>query len=631
MPMYRLVAIALVSAALVACAAPKPLVTSADIAAADSTGNLPALYNQVKAGMAGKDRSQKKFAAQFAQLDAIGRTLTNRLDEDLRKRMDGARLHNGIVPLAVLTEVAGEAEAMRNWQPARHDQLMREIQKNRDLAEKAIRDINTYIENLPPTAFRKKADALTQLALVTGDSKFSTQRDTMNRTLRGEFEQARATDDFEKALQLLDALPKDDQTEPLRAELTTRLAERKFNEALADDRPDEAYRYFDTLSQSAYFPDVKTRITPTANQMAEFFVALANNAVIEGRMSDAYRWFAQARDVHIKLDGSTSPVPEEKPFVDRIYRGHDRAKAEGLWGLALGYLQITHEFDPARANLARDLRTAYDEVGKIAIRSATVAPFSAAAGSADYSGAIATRITESLFAAIPNDVRIIAWDPARTSGIDYTISGSIDEARVETSQTTTRKTTRAVTEEGAMTRNPRYDEWLKLSERERRNTPQPAPQIPVDRKEDISYNVTQLRKVGYFSVAFRIIESASGKVVHTDSLTLKKELADEGNEGVELGSFRIPSKSPSLPTDIEILNKLANEASQEIGKRLAGRLGDLEKRYADAGKKSAANNSPVEAAQFYGMSVAVAKRKGQDAEAYNAELKKQAAAAGYAR
>lgn len=631
MRIHTQTAILLTALLVVSCAAQKPLVTPAEIASAEDNGVLDGLYNHVKSGLVGKDRNNKKDAALFAQLDAIGRKLTNQLDDELHKQIESARLHNGIVPLNVLTDTQAAAEPMRTWNPARHDMFVKEIGKNRAVTEKAIRDINSYIANLPPTAFRKHMSALSQLAQVSGETRYVDQRESMLRNLRGEFEQARNTDDFEKALQLLDALPEDDQTEPMRIELQARLSERRFNEALADDRPDEAYRYFDTLAKSPYFAEIKARIEPTANQMAEYFVALAADAVSANRISDAYRWFAQARDVHRKLDGHVNPLPEEKVFVDRIYRGHDAAKTQGLWGLALGHLLLVQEFDPARANLARDLSAAETEIGKAAIRNTSIAPFASVPAGADYSGAIATRITDMLFRSIPNDVRIIAFDPVRNTGGDYTITGSIDEARVESSETTTRKTTRAVTEAGALVRNPQYDEWLKLPERQRRSIAQPVAQLTEDKKEDISYNVVELRKVGYFSVAFRVIETATGKVIYTDSLPLKRELTDTGNEGVALGAFQLEAKAPKLPADIEILNQLAAEAAEEVGKRLSKQLGDLEKRHADAGKKAAANNNPVEAAQNYGISVLIAQRKGIDAEPYRAELKRQASAAGYAR
>lgn len=615
---------------LTACAAPKPLATPEEIAQAERTGTLSSLYNQAKSGLVGKDRNRSKDAPLFAQLDSIGRKLAVDLDNRLRGQIDQSRLLNGIAPLNVLTEARTAAEPMRVWEPSRHDILTRDIARESAITEKAVREAEARLAALPEPAQRKQRDVLTELEQLTGDTRYGDRRNTMLSRLRAQYDEAFATDNFETALRLLDELPPEGNTELTRVDLQTRLFERRFNESLADDRPDEAYRLFLTLAESPYFNDVKERIGPTGTDMANYFVALGANAVAAGNMGDAWRWFTQARDVRMRLDGRVEAVPEEKPFVTRMQRGHDNAMKEKLWGVALGHAYVVQDFDPAFPTLARDIRAAEDEVNRAAIRSARIAAFTSAAGIADYSGTIATRITEHLFQQIPEDLRIIASDSGNAP-LSYIVSGSIDEARVETDDKQTRKTTRVVTQKGVMTRNPKYDEWLKLTERDRQRVPQPPAQLPVDRQEDISYTVTQLRKTGHFSVAFRVVDATSGNVVFTDSLTIKRELADEGNEGVELGQFVLPARAATLPADIEILSQLTNEASQEIGKRLATELGSLERRYAEEGRMAGANGNTIEAAERYAAAVAVGRRKQQDVSAYLTELKRYASATGYAR
>jgi hypothetical protein len=613
---------------LTGCAA-KPLVTDQQIAAAEASGTLPELYNTAKSQLVGKDRRKKGHAPLFAQLDAIGRRLGSRMDYDLRKRIDGARMANNIVPLNVLTDAQAEAESMRTWEPARHDAFARDVGKELVTTQKAVKDVENYIKALPAGAIRKHMDALRQMEQLTGDSRYAAHRESMLKTLRGDFEHARATDDFEKALVLLEELPPADDIGQQRIELQTRLFERKFNESLAEDNPDAAYALFETMARSPYFNDVKERIGPTCREMSNYFIALATNATQAGNMTDAYRWFGQSRSVRMKLDGRVEPALEEQAFIERAVRGHDKARAESRWGVALGYLLIVQEFDPHNAVLASNLRLAEEEANRGSIRSATVQPFSNAAGNADYSTAMATRITEFLFQTIPEDIRIISYDN-QSVPVDYLINGSIDEARVESTASTTRKTERVVTETGVTTRNPKYDDWLKLPERERKFVAPPPAQLVSDRKEDISYNVTQMRKVGYFSAAFRLLEASTGKVLHTDSLTIKRELADEGNEGVELGEFRLTAKSANLPTDVEILNQISTESAQEIGKRITARIGEVEKRYADAGKQAVAGANMIEAATQFSYAVATAQRKKIDAAGYRTDLKRAAAASGFA-
>lgn len=632
LPLILLSSLLLAPAALLtSCSSAPPPITPADMSMAAKNGTLAALYNQVKASLAGKSPANKKDAIRFAQLDNIGRNLARPLDATLRKRMEDARMNNKIVPRDVLTGVQTEGDQMRTWEPSRHEAFVKDIGRELAVTEKAIRDVEIYLQQQPENAWRKRMGALQQMALLTGDTRHSDAREAMLRSVRDNFAKARSTDDFETALTLLEELPPDETTAPTRIELQTRLFERRFNESLADGSPDDAYKLFQSLAESPYFADVKSRIDQTATDLANYFVALGANAAGTGNITDAYRWFSQARDIHIKLNGKSSMQPEEKPFVARIGKGHDAAAAEKLWGLALGYLHIVQEFDPYNATLARNLRTAEEEAVKLAIRSATIAPFANAAGNADYSSAIGARITENLYQSVANDVRFVAHNNTGGNTIDYVISGSVNEARVEVTENKNRKTIRAVTERDVMTRNPEYDAWLKLTDRVRKKTPQPIAQITSDRQEDITYNEIQLRKTGYFTVAFHILEASSGTVIYSDSLTLKRELAGDGNEGVELGQFILPAKVPALPTDVEILNQLSKEAAQEVSKRLTARLGDLEKRYAEAGKQAAQRDKLIEAAQNYAFAVIIAQRKNLDTAEYRRELKRLAASAGYAR
>lgn len=617
-------------ALLSACMGHKPLATPEQIAQAERDGTLPGLYNDARSRLAGKDRNKSGHAPIFAELDAIGRKLAIPLDNRLRNEIEQARLLEGRVPLNVLVDARAAADPMQQWDPSRHDVLLRDIARDSAATEKAVREAGERLAALPGNALRKRRDVLEQLEQLTGDTRHRDRRAAELAALRAAYDEAIATDQFEKALALIDELPPEKTTEQVRVDLQTRLFERRFNESLADDRPEEAYRLFLTLAESPYFGDVKERLGPTGNDMANYFIALGAAATEAGNAGEAWSWFTQSRNVRQRLNGRADAVPEEKPFVAMIQRGHDNARKNGLWGVALGHLYIIQDFDPAHATLARDIRAAEEQVNHKAIRSGRILPFTSAAGIADYSGTIRTRLTESLFQSIPTDLRIL---PPETTDAEpwYLISGSIDEARVETDEKNQRKTTRVITQRGVPVRNPVYDEWLKLPERDRVRVPQPPATIAEDRKEDVVYSVMQLRKAGYFSVAFRVVEAGSGKLVYTDSVPIKRELADEGNEGVELGDFVLQARVARLPTDIEILDQLVNEASREIAKRLAGSLGGLEQRYAEEGGLAGGAGNSIEAAERYAAAVAVGRRKQLDVSTSLAELKRQAAGTGFAR
>jgi hypothetical protein len=618
-------ALALPPAALAA----KPLVTEAEIIIAEQTGNLSALYNRLNADLATRERDSRKWAPWFAQLDAIGRKLATQLDTSLRQRMDASRLKSQIVPLNVLTDVEAAAAPMQTWEPARHDVFVKDVAREQGITRKAVADTQAYLDRLPGDAYRKGMNTLQTMEQLTGDTRWGEQRETVLRTARAEYEQAVATDAFERALQLLDELPADGNTEATRIELQTRMLETRMNEALARDQPDQGFILFRSIAQSPSFTALKPRIEPTAVNMANYFVALAGNATNTGDYPSAYRWFAQAREIRAALGHRIELLAEEKAFVDRVYRGHDAARKAGQWGVALGYLALAQEFDPARPTLAQDIRAVSEAVATAAVPNAVVQPFRGAPGDADYSSRVANKVSEYLGRNIPHDVNLLA--PGTPATLQMQFTGSIDQARVESSEGRIQKTMRVVTEKNVMSPNPKYEEWKRLPERERRNYQAPAAQIPLDRTEDVSVEVTQVRKVGYFSTAFQVVDAASGKITHADSVTLKREFSDEGNEGIELGHFRLPARTAQVPTDIEVLDQLSSEAALDIGKRLAAKIGSLEQRYAAAGQAAAGTGNFIDATQNLAMALVVGQRKQLDVAAFNQDMKRYAAACGYAR
>ena len=132
------------------------------------------------------------------------------------------------------------------------------------------------------------------------------------------------------------------------------------------------------------------------------------------------------------------------------------------------------------------------------------------------------------------------------------------------------------------------------------------------KKEDITINLQIMRKVGIISASYRLVEARTGKVIATGSETTKAEFTDEGNEGIELGQFRMPFKLASLPADTEILQKLTDKISDVIGEKLVQELKEPEKRYAETAKRYSEEADPVMAAENQAYAFALANLKGQD-------------------
>ena len=193
---------------------------------------------------------------------------------------------------------------------------------------------------------------------------------------------------------------------------------------------------------------------------------------------------------------------------------------------------------------------------------------------------------------------------------DFLVQGTILEAKVDTIDKMGKKTMRVVTEQ-VESANPAHNSWQNLSSKQRKKTPEPPRTILKPRKEDVTIEVTVHRKVGIFSVSYRVIDAASAKVVYADSVRAKVQHDDTSTEGVELGDFKLEFKLASLPSDIEILAELADQVSSEIGAKLALVLADPEMTYRENAERFAREANFEGAAQQYAYAIVLAQRKDQ--------------------
>jgi hypothetical protein len=193
---------------------------------------------------------------------------------------------------------------------------------------------------------------------------------------------------------------------------------------------------------------------------------------------------------------------------------------------------------------------------------------------------------------------------------DFLVQGTILEAKVDSIDKKGKKTMRVVTEE-VEGPNPEYNAWLNLSSKERKKTPEPPKTVMLPRKEDVTIELTHHRKVGIFSVSYRVIDAETAKVVFADSVRAKAQHDDTSSEGVELGDFKREFKLASLPSDIEILAKLADEVSAEIGTELTAVLADPEQTYRTNAERFTREANYAGAAQQYAYAIVLAQRKDQ--------------------
>jgi hypothetical protein len=636
---------------LLACAKPfEPKYTEQDILSAEQAGSLESLYEQVTADLAAPELSVEERTSLEETQRSTGQKLAAQLEADVRKSLDRSALASGLVSAPVIAAETARIAPMQTWDPSAYQDLSAELASRAEETRKAIQSKKSELSSLSEDQAVEKLAIYEALEDLSGKRtkagrSYAAERDEYIRDLSQTAAQALENEEYSDAQRMLQIVksvkPDDAAIEGQLIEADTRLFEQRFFKTLEDGKPDEGYELLCGISESSDFEKIRPRLGESGEVMADYFVALAATAT-EGRdLPDAYRWFVQARDIRDRLDlQKKSEVAEEKPFLKQIHERFVAARERETYGLAWGYLKVIAELDPGSAQLRRELRETREKVLDRAIKRLSGGAFADAHSGPKFGEAVGSKVLQYLFEKIPEDVRIIERaqlgdiererqladrSASRLASADYLIQGTILEAKVDTSEKKGRETMRVTT--GLTTvENPAHVEWEVLPKKEREKTPEPRATVQVEKKEDVSIDITLHRKVGVFSVSYRIIDAVTAKVLFADSMQLQTEFQDTGSDGVQLGDFKREFKLASLPSDIEILAKLADDISDQVGAKLAEELSNPEVQYAEAAERFVREDNFVEASERCAFATVLTERKEQDASELVSKLRTYAVA-----
>jgi len=602
---------------LAATAAPPPHPTERDIQPAEAVDSLESRYEQLATELATLDPSSKKAAETRELLDAIGARLTDQMAERVRADLAKNLLPSDRYPLDVLDQQIARIADVEDWDSARYskaaDILQAERRRTTDEIGATERELGTLSHDQTATRLHLLGE-LTELlgpgsAAYAGHAAERTQ--ILDRLIR-QAEQAMKREEYEAAQQALtlaaEASPDDERIQELLGTTEMRLFERDFRGAVDAGDFDEAYSQLEKMADGPRAEEVRRRLEDSAQRVADYLTALAVADTNEQRYPDAYRRFSQARGIQ-RMIGAGEPVsrPEEAEFLQMIVREYSAAQEAGLHGLAWGLIQVLEAFDLESVTLPLERRETRERVLDLAIARLTTAPFEDESGAASrFADALGDETILHVYELIPGDVRVIepggendtvreqpmgSQDPG-PSPAHYRLGGTIFEARVESSQVQVSRKMSAATGQ-----------------------------------EDISFEATLHRKVGSCSVSYQLTDSRTASVKFADSARSTAEYEGDSHERVERGDFSVEPKAADLPPDSEILDRLLDTVSEQIGGRLAEVLANPERGYREAGDRLAAEARYLAASRQYAFASVLFERKGRDSEELNDSLRRASVAA----
>jgi hypothetical protein len=644
---------------MTACAGsapPPPPVSDAQISAAEQAGNLEGLYEEVGGKIADPLTPPEELPALQAVHKQIGDRLAAELAADVRKELDETPRIQGVLPANVLAEQRARLEPMRTWSASQYLATNEAISAEMKATKAAIAERETQLAGMTDENVVGRLELLDQLAAISGAGSkqalgYAEQRKALVTTLNAEAMAAIEAEDYEEARRVLTMVqeidPSDSETVEKLATVNTKVFEQEFWAALETGDPDQGYALLTSIAATESFGFIRPNLASSTDVMADYYVSLGAAATKKGDIPEAYRRFNEARAIRQLLgEGSAKPPAEEKAFVKLLEKAYAAAWKQGDAGLAWGYLHVIKSLQQDTPELRRQLREGRETVLQRAIKRLSVGAFESPDDStAEFGDAVASKVVQHLFESIPNDVRMIEREQlgdiirekelgkskakkgsGELAAADYLVQGTILEAKVDTTEKVGKKTMRVVTEQVEQA-NPEYTRWSSMSSKDRKDLPEPPKTVIVPRKEDVTVEVTVHRKVGIFSVSFRVIDAGTAKVLFADSVRAKTQHDDTSSEGVELGDFKMEFKLASLPSDIEMLAMLADEVSLEIGNKLAAVLATPEVTYQENADRFMREANYQAAAQQYAYAIVLKQRKDEDVEPLMQKLRDSSIAA----
>jgi hypothetical protein len=635
---------------LTGCGSPVPSFEIPSDPKATPQADLESLFSQISLELKSAKPGGETSARLSAQRKIVGEELAQRAAAVVRTRLSETARIDGRIPLAAVERELASLDATQRWDIDVRSDLGAELQRELDATKRAIEEREGMLETTSKEHLLDRLKLLSELSSLSGtgsedQARYVQARDDILRDVSREAEEAIQNEDYERAQNLLGIVeevnPDDENARKKRCEVDGKVILKRFGEALETGRVTRSMTMLTEFSETDCFEEIKDGLAESAAPMAEAFGMLGQEASASNEMSLAYQRYKDSRTISTLLLGEKGKPPGIDEFLKQVDQLYEKAFEAREYGVAWGCLNVMTEFGQMTPKIRQHVRMTRDELERRAVRGLTAYPFEDPKTSPTKVGdAVASKVVQYIFRTIPSDVRIVEreqleriLDECERSGTcddlataDFIVQGTILDAKVETTEKSGSETRRVVTGSESIT-NPEHIRWTERSEKDRRKTPEPPRTVTRDITEDVAIQVANVRKVGIISVAYRVVQASSGRVLFTDSIQTKQTFQDEGRQGVQLGNFKQETDFVELPPDIEILsgaNGLSDQISGEIGVKLVEFLENPEDQYEVDAKRFVAEGDYLGAARNTAYAIVLREIKSKEVDGLREELKSYA-------
>lgn len=563
---------------------------------------------------------KEDFPADFALLDNIGQRIAMLQTKQLEKALNDKRIedtgdYQSKVPLPELAQLQELLEEDKKIHPSLLEQVRAPIERERANSQDFIERLTAEANRQDLTAERR-ATIYHQLYVVSGDEQWREVRDKQMAIIINAIHTAAENNNYSSSLaNKIDFVRTIYATSPAKIieDMQTLYADlyvHRYSRLQAKGDQDNAFKVLQQLTQKRDYPQIVAKLGRRADEIAANYAEYLSESIRQRRsLTEQLQNYQREIEVRTILGLKPGAHPETTNLVAQLDERF-RATKDKNPHAALGFLLAQELLTPKSSDLASALDLQLAQIHSTTIRSLSVQTFRSRYDNLNYGEVITPLISQYLLQLIGDDVQIVE----DSSGADALVTGNILEVKVENSQARNKK--QMLVNVGEIQRtNPAYLAWLEMPAKERKNIAKPDETVREQKQENIFITATIHRKIGVIAATYRLIDNKTKQVIYPDSITLQAKHEDESNEGLEVGELVIPYKLANLPTDTEILQKLALDVAEAIAGNLVGVLENQEIEYMKAAEKSAGQNDCKAEVENLAKAMALLARKGPKAEA----------------
>jgi len=328
--------------------------------------------------------------------------------------------------------------------------------------------------------------------------------------------------------------------------------------------------------------------------------------MVNGFLAKSIASFKEAEVVNDSAENSVLLALKES-LTDKIDVTAESLAERGKFGSSWYLLNRIKDFNPYYPDLFQKIKEIEDSITVRIRKQIAVFDFKSPSYGQDAGVLVANNLIANLFNSASKDIIILerenlksileemklgqigvvsessAQEMGRLYGIDTAIMGSVLLYKVDTSESISSKTVRyEVGEE--ISDNIDYLNWKAMNPNPSKGELRAAPaaKIMVPKYGEKEYQVTNMKKVGFFQLSFKIVDFATGANVRVETIKRQKVVEDNANEGIK--DANVTFDPLEISTDTELLQLMASEVVEELSRGVLQPLRNLEKKYFEEGE-----------------------------------------------